>query len=209
MKPFLLAMLAALAIIVCACSAGSRPAPASPPPASPASRISAAVSPPAPAPESPAAPAADTAPAQAAAAPGCITRYLNISATASGAAAGSTFATIVFKNLDYSPCTLYGFPGVSQAAGQPVQDVGQPSAEDPATARELVTLQPAGYAYATLQIADAGNFPASECTQVSSSWLAVIPPNETDAQPVYFASTACNGPAMLLTVTAVRPGTGS
>jgi hypothetical protein len=115
----------------------------------------------------------------------------------------------VFKNLNYVPCTLYGFPGVSQAAGVPVSDVGQPSSENPATARELVTLPAGGYAYATLQIADASNFPASECTPVSSQWLAVIPPNQSDAQPVYFASTACNGSAQLLSVTAVRPGTGS
>jgi hypothetical protein len=208
MKPFLFATLAALAVAACACSAGGRPAPDSPTPASPASRSSASVSPPAAANQSPATPAAGAAPAQPAAA-GCITRYLNISASTSGTAAGSSFATIVFKNLDSTPCTLYGFPGVSQAAGQPVQDVGQPSAENPATARELVTLEPGGYAYATLQIADADNFPASECTKVSSQWLAVIPPNQTAAQPVYFGSTACNGSAMLLTVSAVRPGTGS
>jgi hypothetical protein len=115
----------------------------------------------------------------------------------------------VFKNLDNVPCTLYGFPGVSQADGMPVQDVGQPSTENAATARELVTLQPGGYAYATLQIADASNFPASKCTPVSSQWLYVIPPNQSVPLPVYFASTACNGSAMLLTVTAVRPGTGS
>jgi Domain of unknown function (DUF4232) len=209
MKPFLLATLAALGITVCACSADSPSAPAGPAAASPTSSTSASVSQPASAPQSPTTPAASPAPAQLAAAPGCITRYLNISASTSGAAAGSSYATLVFKNLDNAPCTLYGFPGVSQADGQPVQDVGQPSSENAATARELITLQPGGYAYATLQIADASNFPASECTPVSSQWLYVIPPNQTAALPVYFASTACNGSAMLLTVTAVRPGTGS
>jgi Protein of unknown function (DUF4232) len=209
MKPFALALLAALGFTVCACSANNSSVPAGPAPASPASSAPVTVSPPAAAPQPPATQAVSPAPAQPATAPGCITRYLNITATLSGAAGGSSYATLVFKNLDNAPCTLYGFPGVSQADGQPVQDVGQPSSEDPSTARELVTLQPGGYAHATLKIADAGNFPASECTPVSSEWLYVIPPNQYAALPVYFASTACSGSARLLTVTAVRPGTGS
>jgi len=209
MKPFLLTMLTALGITVCACSVHSPSGPASPAPVSPAPGSSAPVSPPSAAPVSPATPAAGAAPAQAASAPGCLTRYLNITATPSGAAAGSSYATLVFKNLNNVSCTLYGFPGVSQADGQPVQDVGEPSSEDLATARELVTLQPGGYAYATLQIADASNFPAWACTPVSTQWLYVIPPNQGVPLPVYFASTACKGPAQQLSVTAVRPGTGS
>jgi hypothetical protein len=209
MKLFALAMLAGLGITVCACSANSPSVPAGPAAASPAGSSSGAVSTPAASPQPPATQAVSPGPAQPATAPGCITRYLNITATTSGAAAGSSYATLVFKNLDNVPCTLYGFPGVSQADGQPVQDVGQPSSEDSATARELVTLKPGGYAYATLKIADASNFPASECTPVSSQWLYVIPPNQYAALPVYYASTACNGSARLLTVTAVRPGTSS
>jgi len=207
MKPFLFAALTALGITLCACSAHSPSVPASP--ASPAPSSSAPVSPPSAAPQSPTAPATGAAPVQAAAAPGCLTRYLNIVATSTGATAGSSQATIVFKNLNNVACTLYGFPGVSQTDGLPVQDVGEPSAENLATARELVTLQPGGYAYATLQIADAGNFPAWACTPVSSQWLYVIPPNQGVPLPVSFASTACKGSAQQLTVTAVRPGTGS
>jgi hypothetical protein len=204
MKPFLIAMLAAAGITLCACSPGGPSAPGQPA-ASPSGTASGSASP------SAAAPAGGTttAPTQAAAAPACMGRYLNITATPSGAAAGSSFATLVFKNLNNAPCTLYGFPGVSQADGMPVTDVGQPSAENTGSTRELVTLQPGGYAYATLQIADADNFPASECTPVSSQWLYVIPPNQSAALPVSFSSTACNGSASLLTVTAVRPGTGS
>jgi hypothetical protein len=209
MKPFLFATLTALGITLCACSAHSPSAPASPAPAAPAPSSSAPVAPPSAAPESPATPAGGAAPVQAAAAPGCLTRYLNITATSSGAAAGSSYATIVFKNLNNVACTLYGFPGVSQTDGLPVQDVGEPSGENLTTARELVTLQPGGYAYATLQIADASNFPAWACTPVSSQWLYVIPPNQGVPLPVYFASTACKGTAQQLSVTAVRPGTGS
>ncbi len=144
----------------------------------------------------------------ASAASGCLTRYLHGSIGPTQGTAGSVEVTIVFKNLDNVPCTLYGFPGAAQAAGTPVTDVGQPSSENPATARELVTLAPGGYAYATLQIAEAGNFPASVCTQVSTAWLAVIPPNQTTPLYIPYSSTACQGSAKLLTVSAVRPGNG-
>jgi hypothetical protein len=149
----------------------------------------------------PAAPAAG-------AAPGCLTRYLSGSIGLTQGTAGAVEVTIVFKNLDNVPCTLYGFPGVAQAAGTPVTDVGQPSTESPATARELVTLAPEGFAYATLQVAEAGNFPSSTCTQVQTDWLAVIPPNQTVPLYIPYSSTACQGSAQQLTVTAVRPGNG-
>jgi Domain of unknown function (DUF4232) len=145
-------------------------------------------------------------PASAAAA--CLTRYLNGSIGLTQGTAGAVEVTLVFKNLDNVPCTLYGFPGVALATGTPVTDVGQPSTESPSTARELVTLAPGGYANATLQVADAGNFPASACTQVKTNWMAVIPPNQTVPLYISYNSTACKGSANLLTVTAVRPGNG-
>ncbi len=115
---------------------------------------------------------------------------------------------IVFKNLNNVPCTLYGFPGVALAAGTPVTDIGKPSVESKSSTRELVTLQPGGYAYATLQIVDAGNFPAAECTIKNATWLEVIPPNQEVPLNVPFKSQACQGSAQLLMVTAVRPGKG-
>jgi hypothetical protein len=143
-----------------------------------------------------------------AAAAGCTSMDLHGATGLSQGTAGSVYVVITFKNLDNVPCTLYGFPGVALAAGTPVTDIGQPSTESPTTSRELVTLQPGGYANATLQIADAGNFPSSACTQVKSTWLAVIPPNQRVPLYIPFNSVACKGTAKLLTVTAVRPGNG-
>jgi hypothetical protein len=138
----------------------------------------------------------------------CLTRYLNGTTGPTQGTAGSVYVVIRFKNLNNVPCTLYGFPGVAQAAGTPVTDIGQPSTESTTTARELVTLQPGGYANATLQIVDAGNFPAAKCTMKDATWLAVIPPNQEVPLYVSYKSTACKGSAKLLTVTAVRPGNG-
>jgi len=156
------------------------------------------------------APASATTPASQppAAAAGCLTRYLNGSIGLSQGTAGAVQVAIVFKNLDNVPCTLYGFPGVALAAGTPVTDVGQPSSENPSTARELVTLAPGGYANATLQVEDAANFPASTCMPVPTTWMEVIPPNQSVPLNIPYNSTACKGSTKLLTVTAVRPGNG-
>jgi len=150
-------------------------------------------------------PGQSSAPAAAA---GCLTRYLNGTTGLAQGTAGSVYVNIVFKNLNNAPCTLYGFPGVALAAGTPVTDIGQPSVESSASSRELVTLQPGGYAFATLQIADAGNFPAAACTIKQSTWLEVIPPNQQVPLNIPYKSMACKGTAKLLTVTAVRPGKG-
>jgi Domain of unknown function (DUF4232) len=150
-------------------------------------------------------PASPTVPG---AAPGCLTRYLNGTTGLSQGTAGSVYVNIEFKNLDNVACTLYGFPGVALAAGTPVTDIGKPSVESKASSRQLVTLQPGGYAYATLQIVDAGNFPAAECKIKNSTWLEVIPPNQQVPLNIPFKSQACQGTAQLLTVTAVRPGKG-
>jgi hypothetical protein len=197
-RAFLVATLGAAALTIAACG-GDTPA------AGPTRTITVTASPTTPA----ATAAAHPASPPAGAAAGCLSRYLNGSIGLSQGTAGSVLVTIVFKNLNNEPCTLYGFPGVAQATGSPVTDIGQPSSESPATARELVTLSPGGFANATLQIAEAGNFPVSACTQVKADWLAVIPPNQTVPLYISYNSTACQGTASLLSVTAVRPGNGS
>ena len=86
----------------------------------------------------------------------------------------------MFKNLDNVPCTLYGYPGVAQAAGTPVTDIGQPSTENPTTAH------PGHAAARRLRQRDAadhrrGELLGVDCKPVKATWLAVIPPNQTDA----------------------------
>jgi Protein of unknown function (DUF4232) len=197
-QAFVAATLAAAGLALAACGSGT-------PTARPTKTITITASPATPA----ASAAATTQPASAAgAAAGCLTRYLYGSIGLTQGTAGAIEVTIVFKNLDNVSCTLYGFPGVALASGTPVTDVGQPSTESPTTARELVTLAPGGFAYATLQVSDAGNYPASACTQVATDWLAVIPPNQTVPLYIPYNSTGCQGSASLLTVTAVRPGNG-
>jgi hypothetical protein len=203
-KTFLVAILAAIGLTTCACSGGS---------ATPQQTNTVTITAPASTPASsgttkPAAGTSSASTSGSAAAAGCLTRYLNGSIGLSQGTAGAVEIAIVFKNLNNVPCTLYGFPGFAQAAGTPVTDIGQPSTENHSTARKLITLQPGGYANATLQIVDAGNYSASVCKPVKADWLAVIPPNQTVPLYIHYSSTACKGSVKLLSVTAVRSGNG-
>ena len=151
----------------------------------------------------PAAPAASPSPAP------CLTRYLGATVGLSQGAAGSTYVVLVFKNLNNHSCTMRGYPGVAMDAGVPVTPVGLASAEDPATPRELVTLGPHGTASALLRIMHAGDYPPASCKPVTTQWLQVIPPDQY--VPIYlgYNSQTCARPVQILTVDAVRPGTGS
>jgi hypothetical protein len=139
---------------------------------------------------------------------GCLSRYLRGSIGLTQGTAGSVYEAIVFTNLANYTCTLYGYPGVSLASGPPVTQVGLAATENAATARELVSLPPGGSANATLQIVDAGNYSASTCGPVATSWLQVYPPNQTVPLYIKYSSTSCRKAVHLLTVSAVRPGTG-
>ena len=125
MKPFLVGTLAAVGLATCACSGRHRTA------AQPVNTVTVTARPSA---STPTAVAHAALSARFAGRAACLTRYLNGSVGAvPRATAGGLEIVIVFKNLDNVPCTLYGFPGVAQAAGTPVTDIGQPSTENPST----------------------------------------------------------------------------
>jgi Protein of unknown function (DUF4232) len=197
MKPFLIAVLAAMCCTTCACSGSGR--------ATQTTHAAAVTAhPPASTPAS-----APTPSSGSPAAPSCLTRHLTASVGGSpqGFAGGMQIA-IVFKNLGKAACTLYGYPAVVQAAGMPATAIGRPSTENPTTPRTLVTLPPNGTASAMLRIADSLKYPDGTCKPVKASWLAVIPPNQKTALNVSFGSTACKGNVKLLSVTTVQQGSG-
>jgi hypothetical protein len=94
-------------------------------------------------------------------------------------------------------------------AGVPVTPVSLAAAEDPATPWELVTLGPYGTASALLRIVNPGVYPPAECNPVDTQFLQIIPPGQT--VPIYVGYTAqtCAKPVQILTVDAMRPGSGS
>jgi hypothetical protein len=198
MKPFLIAILAAMCVTTCACS-GSSPA------ALPMHAANVTAHPPASRPAS--APTPSSAPGSPAAAT-CRTRDLTASVGSPQGFAGGLEIVILFKNLGKAACTLYGYPGVAQAAGTPVTTVGQASTENPAARGTLVTLPRDGVASAMLRIGDSAKYPDGTCKPVKATWLAVIPPSQKTALHVSFGSTACKGNVKLLSVTTVQQGSG-
>ena len=198
MKPFLTATLAATGVAICACS-GSSPA------AQPAHTVTvtaraaatrAAASKPAPSPS--------TSPSAAS----CEARNLSVAAGAPQGYRSGLQLDLMFKNTGTTPCTLAGYPTVTQATGSPVTSVGQPAAQYPSMPRTEVTVPPNGVASARLQIADSANYPAGTCKPVKVTSLAVVPPNEKTGLHIAFGSTACKGTARLMTVTTVQQGSG-
>ena len=132
MKPFLIATLAALGVVTCACSSSS-------PAAQPAHTVTvtahAAASrsvTPTPTPSPPTSPVAAR----------CQTKNLSASAGAPQGYRSGLQMVIVFTNTGTAPCTLAGYPTVWQAGGTPATTIGEPARQDPATPRTVVTLPP-------------------------------------------------------------------
>jgi hypothetical protein len=168
----------------------------------------------APATSAAASPSAGAASAPGAAA-GCASSGLKVKVdtSQSGAAAGSTYVPIDFTNTTSSPCTLFGYPGVSFVTGPSGSQIGRPASRNPETAAALVTLAPGGEAHATIQVANAGNYSPSACSPVTAHWLKIFPPNQTVALYASYTVQACSAklPSKLghqLLVFVVRPGAG-
>src|SRR5262249_38022291 len=134
---------------------------------------------------------------------------VGISTGSGEGAAGSTYLPIVFPNHAPVTCTLYGYPGVSLAGGNPVGQIGAAADENPATPRRLVRLAPGAVASALLRIVAAQNFPPSRCHLARARYLLVYPPNQTTPIYVSYSAPACSKPVHLLTVDVVKPGAGS
>jgi hypothetical protein len=192
------AALASVAVLAAACSSSGAGA-------TPTKTVTVTAAPQAPS-SSPAT-ATGTPAAPGGAAP-CPTRSLGLKPGLSQGAAGSVYQVLDFTNISNVSCTLYGYPGVSLAGGQPVTQVGLAAGEDPTTPRKLLTLAPGQVANALLRIVDALNFPASKCGPVKTQWIQVYPPNQTT--PIYLAyqTTGCSKPVKILSVSVVQPGSG-
>jgi hypothetical protein len=198
------AALASVAAVAAACGSSSSTTGGSNAAPTPSNTTAPATTPAASAPAVPAA----TQPAPQGPLP-CPTRSLQVKLGASQGTAGSVYTTIVFTNISNVTCTLYGYPGVALTTGKPVHQIGKPAQENPATPRQLVTLQPQTSANALLRIVDAQNYPVSRCHPVTAHYLQVYPPNQTTQVYVRYKTVGCAKPVNLLTVDVVKPGSGS
>jgi hypothetical protein len=198
MKPFLIATLAALGVMTCACSTSG-------PAAQPAHTVTVTAH--AAAGRS-VTPAPTPSPPTSVVAARCHTKNLSASAGAPQSYSNGLQMVIVLKNTALTACTLSGYPTVWQAAGTPLTSIGQPARQNPTTPHTLVTLPPNGDASVRLQIANTANFLLATCKPVKATSLTVVPPDQTAALHIAFGSTACKGHAKVMTVTTVQQGSG-
>jgi hypothetical protein len=209
--PVSLAAAAALAVLLAGCGSGAAPNPAAAPGGSvPGRQTLSATTGGSGRSASPPPPAAAGGPAGLAACRAASLR-VTVGTRQAGAAAGSTYYPVDFTNVSRSPCALYGYPGVSfvTSGGGGGRQIGAPAQRNPAFGKLTVRLAAGGAAHAWLQVAQAGNYPASACRPVRAHWLRVFAPGQTVPSFVSYPLDACASPSVpLLTVMPVRAGQG-
>ena len=138
----------------------------------------------------------------------CTTSALHVAVpSGSGnAAAGSSYYPIQFSNTSSSPCTLYGYPGVSFVGAVGGSQIGAPATRNSALAAKLISLSPGQTVHATLQVVDAMNYPSGGCGLVTAHWLKIYPPNQTAPLYVSFTAQTCSKPKTVLSVQTVQTG---
>jgi serine/threonine protein kinase len=138
---------------------------------------------------------------------GCTSADLGVAAGAIQGSAGSEYQVIVFTNQGSTPCTLYGYPGVSLAAGTPLAQVGAAADRLSGSAPHEVTLSAGGQASALLRIIAALIYTPSKCQPTPTTALQIYPPNQTAALYLPYKATGCAlSSAHLLTIDVVKAG---
>ena len=142
-------------------------------------------------------------------APACPTSSLQVKLGVAQGYAGGVYEVIDFTSTSGSPCTLYGYPGVSLVSGPPYTQIGLAAKRSASSKPKLVTLAPGATANALLQIVDALNYPSATCGPTKATALKVYPPNQT--VPVYLPSTStgCANSVQIMYIGPVQPGSGS
>jgi hypothetical protein len=124
--------------------------------------------------------------------PGCTTSHLKVTAQSNGSGAGSSFFTLAFQNTGSSPCTLFGYPGVSFVKAGDVQ-LGKAAARTPAT-KTTVTLIPNAHAFADLRTVNGqGGFDPAQCRLTTVPSLRIFPPNQKASVNIPWNQKECVG----------------
>ena len=128
---------------------------------------------------------ASSSAATASGTPACTSADLKVSlGGGAGAGMSQNHIGLQLRNTGSSPCTVYGYPGVSWVAGADGHQVGaaaQRQSNNSGSAEQTVTLAPGALASAPLDIVDAAVIPPAECKPVPVLGLRVYPPGETAA----------------------------
>jgi hypothetical protein len=137
----------------------------------------------------------------------CTTSHLRVWLGVPGdGTAGTTYYALEMSNISSTPCTVYGYPGVSAVSG--TKQLGSAARRNAGTS-QLLTLGRGATVYVKLGIVDIGAYSATVCPRVTATGLRVYPPNNTASVIVPFSFRACGkaGPSFL-SVTPAAAGTG-
>ncbi|GHH85242.1 hypothetical protein GCM10018793_52480 [Streptomyces sulfonofaciens] len=140
---------------------------------------------------------------QAAQAPAiCRTADLSITLGAGEGAAGSQYRPLRVTNDADTPCSLFGFPGVSMVDAQGHQ-LGKPADRDGAQARGRVVMKPGQREQVTLRVIDAGVYSGGTCHVAGAAGIRVYPPGQKASVvvPVKGLRGCTSSDATTLTVT--------
>ena len=122
----------------------------------------------------------------------CTTSDLAVSVGHGSAAAGTTYYQLKLRNTSSTTCKERGYAGVSlrSSSGRQIgAAAARVSGHEP-----TVVLAPGRTAYATLGVAEAGNFPSS-CGMTPTTGLRIYPPNQTKPQTIVFHAQGCTDTA--------------
>ncbi len=139
----------------------------------------------------------------------CATANLSVGlqTNVGGGAAGSQYVPISFTNTAGTACVMYGFPGVSFVTGPSGSQIGAPASRQSSFPTVTVTVAAHATAHAWLQVAEAGNYPASTCQPVTAHWLKVYPPANTAASYIGHTFMACSSATVtVMKIDPVRAG---
>ena len=124
---------------------------------------------------------------------GCSTSNLVISLGSPSGTAGAIHYVLTYRNVGGSPCTLFGYPGVSflNAGGE---QIGSPAQRTAGIVATSVSLALGGNAYSSVLVSDPGIQPCS--SSATATRVQVFPPGETHAALVAAPSAiaVCSSP---------------
>jgi len=130
----------------------------------------------------------------AAEAPACTNADLHVTVHPKGAAAGSAYVSLHYKNVSDHACRTGGFGGLSFVGHGNGTQLGSPAKRAPGTPVRSFVLRPGQRAGSMVQIANAHNFPKRECRPTKADGFRVYVPNSRVSQFVAYPTLACAKP---------------
>lgn len=141
--------------------------------------------------------------------PACASSDLTATLTmGDGGGAGSSYPYLVLTNSGSADCSVYGYPGVSLAAGG--AQIGAAAERDDSVEPQTIVLKPGESAHSALRITNAAAFDADACNAQQADSLVVYPPDQTQAITVATSDYqgCANSETKIITVRALEAGTG-